>query len=189
MIQAVKMLASLRWDPKFVSRSLHVAFVVDEMEPGWVFSWDFSSFPLPQIFFHHFTTLISFIFFHFHGWLTGWIKWRACDVGEAIEGLESELWHRWSNGRIGEWPFHHFTYVTTHSQTLLSLYLHHSSFPNPSVASPTSQFILQPFFCFSYVTRSSFNSPGEACMFISFHSPLWWCIRHGRPACLVLTDI
>ena len=46
-------------------------------------------------------------------------------------------------------PFHHFPYVTAHSPTLLSLYLHHSSFSNPSVASPTSQFILQPFFRFS----------------------------------------
>ena len=43
-------------------------------------------------------------------------------------------------------PFRHFTYVTTHSPTLPSLYLRHSSFSNPSVALPTSQFILQPFF-------------------------------------------
>ena len=40
---------------------------------------------------------------HYHGWLTRWIKWGACDVGEAKEGLENELWHRWSNGRVGEW--------------------------------------------------------------------------------------
>ena len=36
-------------------------------------------------------------------------------------------------------PFRHFTYVTTHSPTLPSLYLRHSSFSNPSFASPTSQ--------------------------------------------------
>ena len=30
-------------------------------------------------------------------------KWRACEVGEAKEGLENELWRRWNNGRIGEW--------------------------------------------------------------------------------------
>ena len=106
-----------------------------------------------------------------------------------------------------------FTYITTHSPSLLLLYLRHSSFSNPSIASPTdvqaresprgmrcsgtilriitshtwvhafsladsivstflsrlfswldhstSQFILQPFFCFSYVTSSSLNSPGE----------------------------
>ena len=53
-------------------------------------------------------------------------------------------------------PFRHLTYVTTHSPTLPSLYLHHSSFSNTSVASPTSQFILEPFFRF-YVTSSSLN--------------------------------
>ena len=58
-------------------------------------------------------------------------------------------------------PYRYFTCVTTHSPTLPSRYLHHSSFSNPSVASPTSQFILQPFFRFSYVTSSSLNSPGE----------------------------
>ena len=72
-------------------------------------------------------------------------------------------------------PFRHFTYVTTHSPTLLSLYLRHSSFSNPSVASRTSQFILQTFFRFSYVTGSSRRptSPGEPRSFsnLSFTSP------------------
>ena len=36
-------------------------------------------------------------------------------------------------------PFLHFTYVTAHSPTLPLLYLRHSSFYNPSFASPTSQ--------------------------------------------------
>ena len=58
-------------------------------------------------------------------------------------------------------PFRHFTYATTHSPTIPSLYLRHSSFSKPSVASPTSQFILQLFFRFSYVRSSSLNSPGE----------------------------
>ena len=66
---------------------------------------------------------------------------------------------RW--GRAHSPTFRHFTYVTTHSATLPSLYLCHNSFSNPSVASPTPQFILQPFFRFSYVTSSSLNSPGE----------------------------
>ena len=57
--------------------------------------------------------------------------------------------------------FSHFTYVTTHSPTIPPLYLHHSSFSNPSVASPTSQLILQPFFRFSYLTGFSLMSPGE----------------------------
>ena len=65
-------------------------------------------------------------------------------------------------------PFRCFTYITVHSPTLLSLYLRHSSFPtlpslylrhsslsNPSVASPTSQLILQPFRLFTYVTAHS----------------------------------
>ena len=36
-------------------------------------------------------------------------------------------------------PFRCFTYITAHSPTLLLLHLHHSSFSNPSFASPTSQ--------------------------------------------------
>ena len=74
--------------------------------------------------------------------------------------------------------FHHFTYVTTHSSTLPSLYLRHSSFANPSVASPTSQFMLQPFFRFSYVTSSSLISPTELILqpfrhfiYVTTHSP------------------
>ena len=54
----------------------------------------------------------------------------------------------------------HFTDITAHSPTLPLLYLCHSSFSNPSIASPTSQLILQPFFCFSYVTGFSLTSPG-----------------------------
>ena len=74
-------------------------------------------------------------------------------------------------------PFRRFTYVTDHSTTLPLLHLCHSSFSNssvallrhisfskPSVASPTSQFTLQPFFPFSYFTSSSLNSPGEPSM-------------------------
>ena len=51
------------------------------------------------------------------------------------EGLENELWRR--------------------------LFLRHSSFSNPSVASLRSQLILQLFFGFSYVTGSSLTSHGE----------------------------
>ena len=38
-----------------------------------------------------------------HGQLARWRKWRAFDVGEAKEGLDNELWRKWSNGRVGEW--------------------------------------------------------------------------------------
>ena len=91
----------------------------------------------------------------------------SCDVGKATEGLENELRRRWSDGKVGEWalliikPFRHFTYVTTHSPILPSLYLRHRSFSNTSVASPMSQHILQPLFRFSYVTGSSLTSPCE----------------------------
>ena len=47
----------------------------------------------------------------------------------------------------------------THSPILPSLYLRYISFFNPSVASPTSHLILQPFFRFSYVTGSSPREP------------------------------
>ena len=74
-----------------------------------------------------------------------------CDVGEPTEDLQISF----SN------LYRPFTYVTTHSPTLPSLYLRHSSFCKPSVASPTSQFILQPIFRFSYVTSFSLNSLGS----------------------------
>ena len=72
----------------------------------------------------------------------------SCDIGKATERLENEQ-----------------SYVTTHSPFLPSLYLRHSSFSNPSVASPSSQFILQPFFRFSYVTSASLNLPGVPSMY------------------------
>ena len=79
----------------------------------------------------------------------------SCDVGEVTERLENEL----------------FTYVTTHSPTLPSLYLRHSSFSNPSVASCTSQIILQPFFRFSYVTGSFSTFPSLYLRHNSFSNP------------------
>ena len=54
-------------------------------------------------------------------------------------------------------PFRRFTYVTPHSPTLLLLHL---------------QFILQPFFCVSYITSSSLNSPGEPTMETYFHAEI-----------------
>ena len=50
------------------------------------------------------------------------------------------------------------------SPTLTSLHLRHSSFSNPSAASPTSQLVLQPFRCFTYVIDTSLTSPGEPLM-------------------------
>ena len=106
------------------------------------------------------------------------IKWtlvcvcaRACacvrlyarvSVSLSVRVLAGGVW-----GMEGVWAelflqhFRRFTYITTHSPTLPPLYLHHSSFSIPFVASSTSQFIPQLFFCFSYVTSSSLTSPGE----------------------------
>ena len=46
---------------------------------------------------------------------------------------------------------------SAHSPTFPSLHLCHSSFSNRSFALPTSQLILQPFHCFTYVTAHSPN--------------------------------
>ena len=89
-----------------------------------------------------------------------------CDIGEATEGLENELWRRWSEGRVGEWAVMQvkwqkawrmssamaITMSSAHSPRFPSLHLHHSSFSNPSLALDTSQLILQPFHCFTYIT-------------------------------------
>ena len=81
--------------------------------------------------------------------------WRiSCDVGEVTERLENEQ-----------------SYVTSHSPTLPSLYLRHSSFSNPSVALPTSQLILQPFRRFTYVTDHSQTLPSLYLRQSSFSKP------------------
>ena len=48
---------------------------------------------------------------------------------------------------------------SAHSPIFPSLHLCHSSFSNHSVALPTSQLILQPFRCFTYVTSHSPTLP------------------------------
>ena len=121
-----------------------------------------------------------------------------------MEGLENELWRRWSDGKFGEWAllyisismssahsptftvtsptsqlilqtFRRFTYVTAHSPTLQLLHLCHSSFSNPSFASPTSQeraeLILQPFRHFTYVTAHSPTLPSLYLHHSSFSNP------------------
>ena len=124
----------------------------------------------------------------------------SCGVGKVTEGLENELWRRWSDGKLGEWAllmytatvlgrgrvallilqaFRHFTYVIAYYPTLRSLYQRHSSFSNFSVASPTSQLILQPLFRFSYVTCSSLTSPGEPPM-IQMQKREWSAESNGK---------
>ena len=78
----------------------------------------------------------------------------SCDIGKVAEGLENELWCRWSKGIssahsptfLSLYLRHNsfsnpccFTYITAHYPTLLSLHLRHNSFSNPPLASPTSQ--------------------------------------------------
>ena len=79
----------------------------------------------------------------------------TCDIGEETEGLGNE--------------------AEPHSPTLLLLHQHHSSFSNPSISSPMSQVILQPFQCFTYFTSTSPTSHDEPPMisnlsFLELHS-------------------
>ena len=69
----------------------------------------------------------------------------------------------WNMGPTRHLPFknNHIIMSSAHSPTFPSLHLRHNSFPNPSIALLTSQFILQPFFHLFYVTSSSLNTPGE----------------------------
>ena len=62
--------------------------------------------------------------------------------------------------------FPHLTYVTAHSPTLPSLYLRHSSFSNPSVASPHHGSFSNPSFASS--TSQALNSIHLACQQSSF---------------------
>ena len=100
-----------------------------------------------------------------HRRLAKWRKWRACDLSVVLPTSQLILQ-----------PFRCFTYVTAHSLTLLSLLLRHwfftyvtwahsptfqslhlrqNSLSNPAVALPTSQHILQPFRCLTYITAHS----------------------------------
>ena len=77
----------------------------------------------------------------------------SCDVGEVTEMLENELCYDCnyelcsfsnlsvtsSTSQLILQPFRRFTYITAHSPTFPLLHLRHSSFSNPSFASPTSQ--------------------------------------------------
>ena len=54
---------------------------------------------------HLYRSLVNFTWqmYQVHGRLASWRKWKSCDIGEAKEGLENELWCRWSDGTVGEW--------------------------------------------------------------------------------------
>ena len=86
----------------------------------------------------------------------------SCDVGKAREGLENEVWRRWSGWKLG-----------AHSPSFQSLQLRHSSFlfSKLSVASPTSHLILQPSRRFTYVTPNSPTLPSLYLRHNSFSNP------------------
>ena len=99
----------------------------------------------------------------------------SCDVAKATEGLENELWRRWTDGKVGEcahsptFPVLHLRHSSFSNPSVL--HLRHSSFSNPSVASPMSQLILQPFRCFTYVTAHSPTLPSLHLRHSSFSNP------------------
>ena len=79
---------------------------------------------------------------------------------------------------------------SAHSPTFPTLHLHHYSFSNPSVASPTSQIMLQPFFRFSYVIGSSLMSPGEPPITLNTQPFRWFTyVTAHSPTLLVATPM
>ena len=106
--------------------------------------------------------------------------------------------------------FRCFTYVAAHSSTLLSLllrhrlsltppseppmrysptfpsfHLSHNSFSSSSVALPTSQLILQPFRCFTYVTARSLSLLSLLLSHRLF-TYVTWRASHGKDYCYIL---
>ena len=87
---------------------------------------------------------------------------------------------------------HSYSHSRARSPTFTSLHLCHSSFSNTFAAFPTSQFILQPFRCFIYVTAHSPNpsvasptsqfiiQPFRRFTYVTAHSPtlLSLLLRH-----------
>ena len=80
----------------------------------------------------------------------------SCDVGKATQGLENELWRRWSDGKVGE----------------------RAELSKPFVALPPSQLNLQPFCCFIYITGHSPALLSLLCHRL-FTYITWWA-AHGK---------
>ena len=91
------------------------------------------------------------------------------DVGKATSQLILHHYFAFPTSQVLH--LRHFTYVTSHSPTLPSLHLRHISFSNPSVTSPTSRRILQPFRRFTYVTAHSPTLPLLHLRHSSFTNP------------------
>ena len=125
----------------------------------------------------YFISQLKRITIYTHGRLARWIKWKACDVGEAKEGLGNELWRRWSNGRVGEWPV---TQVKLRKGWRMrwdvgevTETLENEQSSNLPVTSPTPQLILQPFRRFTYVTAHSPTLPLPHLRHTSLYNPFF----------------
>ena len=114
-----------------------------------------------------------------HGRLARWRKLRACDVGEAKEGLENELWRTWSTGRVGEWAV---LYVKRRKGWRMSCDVGEvkerldnelCSFSNllTKIYTQWAELILQPFLHFTYVTAHSPTLPSLYLRHSSFSNP------------------
>ena len=73
-------------------------------------------------------------------------------------------------GDVGEEPM-----TEPHSPTITSLHLRHSLFSNPSAALPTTQLILEPLRCFTYVIGTSptsqlISQPFRCFTYVTGHS-------------------
>ena len=72
-------------------------------------------------------------------WTEFWNHYVIHEIAESNGKLQHHgrlaRWRRWSDERVGEWTVKRK--AEPHSPTLTSLHLRHSSFSNPSVASPT----------------------------------------------------
>ena len=105
-----------------------------------------------------------------HGRFARWRTWSACDVGEATKGFRMSC----DVDEAAEWLENE-----PHSPTLTSLHLRHRSFSNPSTALTTSQLILQPSRCFTYVIWRAARAP----MIMFRIYPWWFCnLQWLRPA-------
>ena len=94
------------------------------------------------------------------------------------QGHKSSVLYGNASGHGGWWCWRTLSDAVTfhlsckaHSPTFLSLHLRHNSFSNPSVALSTSQLILQPFHCFTYVTAHSPTLPLLHLRHNSFSNP------------------
>ena len=80
-------------------------------------------------------------------------------------------WSKFCSHSIIEQCHYYYYYYSAHSPTSSSLHLRHNSFSNLSVASPTSQLIIQPFRHFTYVTAHSPILPVLHVRHSSFFNP------------------